>query len=80
MGVRSIVGVIGGISVLFVMFRSWTLQSSVTTAAAPNATNTTGFEAATGILQAGATAGAQLPVVGAIAIIAGILAVGALLT
>jgi hypothetical protein len=80
MGVRSIVALVGGITVVYVMLRSFSLQSDVTTQAAPNATNTSGFAAATGVLEAAATAGAQLPVVGAVAIIAAILAVGTLLT
>jgi hypothetical protein len=80
MGVRSVVAVVGGFSVLFVMFRAFSVQSGRTTAAATNATNTSTYDGATAILDATATAGAQLPVVGVIAVIAGLLGAAYMLT
>jgi hypothetical protein len=80
MGVRSIVAVVGGFSVLFVMFRAFTVQSERTTAAATNATNTSTYDGATAILDAVATSGGQLPTVGLIALVAGILGTAYLLT
>jgi len=80
MGVRSIVAIVGGISVLFVMLRAFSLQSEATQQAAPNATNTTGFDAATSVLEATATTGGQLPIIGLVAIVAGVLGVAYLFT
>jgi len=77
---RSSVGVIAAVVSLFVMVRAWNLQAGRTTAAATNATNTSAYNATAGALEATAQAGAQLPLVGLVALVAGLLGVALIFT